>query len=89
MSFLTAAPLEAVTHAFLAGAEAFGRIDPSVPEDMAVILEKAMAKNPEERYSTCRALIADLRQPLTGVSSARTQAAMKSKASAGTMIGRM
>jgi len=36
------------------------RMDPAVPEDLAVILEKAMSKNPMERYTTAGEMAEDL-----------------------------
>ncbi len=36
------------------------RMDPAVPEDLAVILEKAMSKNPAERYMTAGEMAEDL-----------------------------
>jgi predicted Ser/Thr protein kinase/tetratricopeptide (TPR) repeat protein len=37
------------------------RIDPSIPKDLETIVMKAMAKRPEDRYATARALLEDLR----------------------------
>lgn len=47
------------------------QIDPSVPEDLAVILEKAMARDPLDRYVTAREMADDLNrfvhhQPING-----------------------
>ena len=36
------------------------RLDPAVPEDIAIILEKAMSKNPAERYMTAGEMAEDL-----------------------------
>jgi hypothetical protein len=37
---------------------------PDLPRDVDVVLAKAMAKAPEDRYATCHDLVADLRQAL-------------------------
>ncbi len=44
------------------------------PEGVVEILQKALAKNPEDRYSTAKAMLADLRAVLSGASTVQTQA---------------
>ena len=41
-------------------------VDPLIPRDLETIIQKAMAKEPERRYSTARALADDLRRFLAG-----------------------
>jgi Protein kinase domain len=51
---------------------------PDLPPELSGVIAKAMAKAPEARYPTCRALVGDLRQALAGVTDARTRAALPS-----------
>ncbi len=51
---------------------------PDLPSELDGVIAKAMAKNPEGRYSTCRSLTEDLRQAVEGSSGARTRPAMPS-----------
>jgi serine/threonine protein kinase len=44
------------------------------PEGVVEILQKALAKNPEDRYATAKAMLADLRAVLSGASTVNTQA---------------
>jgi serine/threonine protein kinase len=44
------------------------------PEGCVEILQKALAKNPEDRYTTAKAMLADLRAVLSGASTVQTQA---------------
>lgn len=44
-----------------------------VPADLARVLRKATAKRPEDRYQTCRELLADLDEPDVAKSDERTQ----------------
>jgi serine/threonine protein kinase/formylglycine-generating enzyme required for sulfatase activity len=44
------------------------------PEGVVEILQKALAKNPDERYATAKAMLADLRAVLSGASTVNTQA---------------
>jgi serine/threonine protein kinase len=48
---------------------------PDLPSEPNGVIARAMAKNPEDRYSTCHELVADLRRALAGVSTAQTRAA--------------
>ena len=52
---------------------------PDLPSELSGVIAKAMAKAPEDRYPTCRALVGDLRQALAGVTDARTRAAIPSE----------
>ncbi len=51
----------------LAGPPApFGQVAPEVPRDLAAIVEKAMARDPGQRYPTAKELSADLKSFLDG-----------------------
>jgi WD40 repeat protein/serine/threonine protein kinase len=39
-----------------------GRLNPSIPADLETIVQKAMGKNPDERYATAQELAEDLRR---------------------------
>jgi serine/threonine-protein kinase len=48
-------------------------VRPDLPRELDVVLRKAMAKSPEDRYGSCRELVADLRHAL-GVAAVETYA---------------
>ena len=55
-----------VLDALVAGPPPLGRIVPDAPADVIAIVERAMARNPADRYATARELAEDLDRYLTG-----------------------
>jgi tetratricopeptide (TPR) repeat protein len=57
---------EILTRVIDAGAIPLAKAAPDVPADLATIVDKAMARDPEDRYRTARSLAEDLRKYQTG-----------------------